>query len=147
MAHLRVIAPVGNTAPSEEMSQRWRALGNTMSDLTDPRFISQTSRFIDERVTALATGLFIIWHNLATLKSIRFEWDYIWKRSFYLDKITFTDDELSLFETFKMKINFKAVLFLTKCIIAPLSIKNKLVVHFSLLHINSKKQYFLTNIL
>ena len=28
----------GNTAPFEEMSQRWRAVGNTVSDLTGPRF-------------------------------------------------------------------------------------------------------------
>ena len=27
----------GNTAPFEEMSQRWRAVGNTVSDLTGPR--------------------------------------------------------------------------------------------------------------
>ena len=33
-----VIAPVGNTTLFEEMWQRWRALGNTVSDLTGPRF-------------------------------------------------------------------------------------------------------------
>ena len=33
-AHLRIIAPVGNTDPFEEMSQRWRAVGNAVSDLT-----------------------------------------------------------------------------------------------------------------
>ena len=32
--HLRIIAPAGNTAPFEEMLQRWRAVGNTVSDLT-----------------------------------------------------------------------------------------------------------------
>ena len=33
----------GNTAPFEEMSQRWRAIGNTVSDLTGPRFELRTS--------------------------------------------------------------------------------------------------------
>ena len=51
-AHFRVIAPAGNTAPFEEMSQRWRAVGNTVSDLTGPRFEPLTSRSRDERVTA-----------------------------------------------------------------------------------------------
>ena len=46
----------GNTAPFEEMSQRWRAIGNTVSDLTGPRFEPQTSRSRDERVTARPTG-------------------------------------------------------------------------------------------
>ena len=32
-AHLRIIAPAGNTALSKEMSQRWQAIGNTVSDL------------------------------------------------------------------------------------------------------------------
>ena len=35
--NLRVIAP-GNTAPFEEISLRWRAVGNTVSDLIGPRF-------------------------------------------------------------------------------------------------------------
>ena len=42
----------GNAAPSEEMLQRWRAVGNTVSDLAGPRFEFQTSRPRDERVTA-----------------------------------------------------------------------------------------------
>ena len=46
----------GNTAPFEEMSQRWRAVGNTVSDLTGLRFEPQTSRSRDERVTAQPTG-------------------------------------------------------------------------------------------
>ena len=29
---------MGNTAPFEEMLQRWRAVGNTLFDLTSPRF-------------------------------------------------------------------------------------------------------------
>ena len=32
-----------NTASFEEMSQRWRAVGNSVSDLTGPRFEPQTS--------------------------------------------------------------------------------------------------------
>ena len=42
----------GNTAPFKEMLQRWRAVGNTVSDLTGPRFEPQTSRSGDELVTA-----------------------------------------------------------------------------------------------
>ena len=42
----------GNTAPFEEKLQRWRAVGNTVSDLTGPRFEPQTSHSRDERVTA-----------------------------------------------------------------------------------------------
>ena len=50
---------LGNTAPFEEMSQRWRAVGNTVSDSTGPRFELQTSRSRDERVTARPTGRFL----------------------------------------------------------------------------------------
>ena len=39
----------GNTA-SFEMSQRWQAIGNTVSDLAAPRPEPQTYRFRDERV-------------------------------------------------------------------------------------------------
>ena len=46
---------LGNTAPFEEMLQRWRAVGNTVSDLTGSRFEPQTSRSRDERVTARPT--------------------------------------------------------------------------------------------
>ena len=45
----------GNTAPFKEISQRWQAVGNTVSDLTGPRFEPQTSRSRDERVTARPT--------------------------------------------------------------------------------------------
>ena len=38
------------------MSQRWRAVGNTVSDLTGPRFELQASRSRDERVTAQPIG-------------------------------------------------------------------------------------------
>ena len=51
-ARLRVIAP-GNTDPFGGMStQRWQAVGNTVSNLTGPRFEPQISRSRDERVTA-----------------------------------------------------------------------------------------------
>ena len=43
------------TALFEEMSQRWQAVGNTVSDLTAPRFEPQTSRSRDERATARPT--------------------------------------------------------------------------------------------
>ena len=46
----------GNTASFEKMSQRWRAVGNIVSDLTGPRFEPQTSRSRYERVTARPTG-------------------------------------------------------------------------------------------
>ena len=46
----------GYTASFEEMSQQWRAVGNTESDLTGPRFEYQTSRSRDERVTARPTS-------------------------------------------------------------------------------------------
>ena len=46
----------GTTAPFEEMSQRWRVVGNTLSELTDPRFEPQTSRSRDESVTDRPTG-------------------------------------------------------------------------------------------
>ena len=57
-AHLRVIARVGNKAPLKEMFQRWRAVGNTESDLTgpSPRFEPQTSRSRGERVIARPAG-------------------------------------------------------------------------------------------
>ena len=56
----RVIDPAGNTASFEEMSARWRSVGNIVSDLTDRRFELQTSRFKDERVTARPSGRFTI---------------------------------------------------------------------------------------
>ena len=46
-----------NTARFEEISQRWRAVGNIVSDLPGPRFELQT-RSRDERVTAQPTGRF-----------------------------------------------------------------------------------------
>ena len=48
---------LGNIARFEEMSQRWRAVGNTVFDLTGPRYEPQTSRSRDERVTARPMGV------------------------------------------------------------------------------------------
>ena len=36
----------GNTAPFEDMPQRWRAVGNTVSYLAGLRFEPQTSRYV-----------------------------------------------------------------------------------------------------
>ena len=41
-----------STAPFKEMLQWWRAVGNSVSDLTDPRFEPQISCSKDENVTA-----------------------------------------------------------------------------------------------
>ena len=46
----------GNIASLEEMSQRWRAGGNTESDLTDPRFEPPTSHSRYECVTVQSNG-------------------------------------------------------------------------------------------
>ena len=45
-----------NTTSSEEISQRWRAVGNTVSNLTGLWFEPQISRSIDECVTSRPTG-------------------------------------------------------------------------------------------
>ena len=50
-----LLVPV-NTASFEKMLQRWRAIGNTVSDLTRLRFEPQASRSRDERYTARPTG-------------------------------------------------------------------------------------------
>ena len=47
----------GNAASFEEMSQRWRAVGNTEFDLTGPILEPQTSRSRDERVTVRPMGV------------------------------------------------------------------------------------------
>ena len=54
--HLRVIAFAGNTARLDQMSQRWQAFGNTVSDLTGLRFEPRAFHSRNERVTARATG-------------------------------------------------------------------------------------------
>ena len=43
---------LGETAPFEEMSRQWRAVGDIMSDLTGPRFEPQTFRYRHERTNA-----------------------------------------------------------------------------------------------
>ena len=52
------LRPGNNTARSKEISQRWRAISNVVSDLTGLRFEPQTSRSRDERVTVRPTGRF-----------------------------------------------------------------------------------------
>ena len=54
----------GNIVSFEDKSQRWRAVGNTVSDLTGPRFEPQTSRSRDQRVTARPT------ESLQIIKSV-----------------------------------------------------------------------------
>ena len=46
----------GNRVLFKDMLQRWRAVGNTVSGLTSPRFEPQTSRFKNEPITARPTG-------------------------------------------------------------------------------------------
>ena len=60
---LSVALYLGNTARFEKMSQRWRAVGNTVSDLTSPRLEPQTSSSIDKRVTAQPTVENICWRT------------------------------------------------------------------------------------
>ena len=43
-AHLSVTARVGNTIPFQELSQQWRAVGKTVSNLTGLRFEHHPSR-------------------------------------------------------------------------------------------------------
>ena len=56
MGSISALLRPGNTALIEEMSQRWRAVGNTVFDLSGPKFETQTSRSRDERVAACPTG-------------------------------------------------------------------------------------------
>ena len=48
--HLRIIAPAGNAAHFEEMSQRWQAVDKTVSNFIGTRSESQTSRIKNEHV-------------------------------------------------------------------------------------------------
>ena len=59
-----------NAASVEKMLQRWRAAGNTVSDLTGPRFEPQTSRSTDECITA--------WPIAYTIRIIIVIWDLKW---------------------------------------------------------------------
>ena len=83
----------GNTTLYEEMSQRWQAVGNTVSDLTRPRFKLLTSRSKDKRITARPTGgpetkyRFISWfpRRLICLLPLRFSPNLLFGR---LTKLT-----------------------------------------------------------
>ena len=55
-AYLCGIAPVGKF---EEMLQQWQAIGNTVTNLTGPRFEPQASCSRDKRVTARPTGIVV----------------------------------------------------------------------------------------
>ena len=46
-----------NTGPFEEMSLRWRSVGNTVSDMTGPSFEPQISRSRNLRVIAQPIGV------------------------------------------------------------------------------------------
>ena len=47
---------MGNTASFQEMLQRWQDVGNTVTDLTGPRFEPETSCSKNKRVAAPTTG-------------------------------------------------------------------------------------------
>ena len=49
---------MGNKSSFKEVVQRWRAVGNTVSVLTDPRFEPHTSRSRDKHVVVRPTGRF-----------------------------------------------------------------------------------------
>ena len=55
-ADLRAIAPAGNAVPFQELSHRWRAVGNIVCDLPGPRFEAQTSLSRGDRVIVRRTG-------------------------------------------------------------------------------------------
>ena len=64
----------GNTASFEEMLQRWRAVGNTASDLTGPSFEPWTSRFRDEEILNTAKDRFVfVSHSKVALMFCHFE--------------------------------------------------------------------------
>ena len=90
----------GNTAPFEEMSLRWRAVGNTVSDLTSPRFEPQTSRSRDQRITAWPTG----WYA------------YIYTHKYRMivktDLIQYTKKSISTFKIYKAHFSYKRSAFL-----------------------------------
>ena len=65
------------------MSQRWRAVGNTVFDLTGPRFEPQTSRSRDERVTARPTGRSRRVADMQTLINSRYKEVMIEKYAFF----------------------------------------------------------------
>ena len=58
---------LGNTAPFKEMSQRLRAVGNTVSDLNSSRLEPKTSRSRGESVTVRPTIDIVRFHLLSKL--------------------------------------------------------------------------------
>ena len=63
VSHLRIIAPVDNTASFDGRLPRWGAVSSAVFDLIGPRFEPQTYRFRDECVTARPTGRFLQQNN------------------------------------------------------------------------------------
>ena len=57
MAHLRDLAPGQHS--TEETSQRWRAFGDAVSDLTDPRIKPQTTRTESNVLSTELSGLYL----------------------------------------------------------------------------------------
>ena len=55
--HLRSLAP--GLLSSEETLQRWQAIGDTVSDLSEPGIEPQTSRTDSVRLTTVLTSRFI----------------------------------------------------------------------------------------
>ena len=70
--HISASLRPGNSAPFEIISHRWRGVGNTKSDLTNPKFEPQTFRSKDERIylplEQMVGFQFIMLHNIATMR-------------------------------------------------------------------------------
>ena len=73
--HLRAIAP-GQHIFFEEMLQRWRAVGNTVADLTGPKLEPQTSRSGDERVATRPTGRWYLFVSAEHLSNRSPKWEH-----------------------------------------------------------------------
>ena len=52
--------PAGDTFPFQEILQRWRAVGNPVSDLTDMSFEPQTYHSVDKLVAARPTYIMLL---------------------------------------------------------------------------------------
>ena len=68
-ANLRIIAP-GKQNSFQRNVQRLRAVGNTVSNLTGPRFEPQTSRSRVKRVTKINTEPKVPWQDVLPLIEI-----------------------------------------------------------------------------
>ena len=68
--HLRSLAP--GQLSSEETLQRWQAIGDTVSDLSEPGIEPQTSRTDSVRLTTVGTNqpVYQIFNILALLRRI-----------------------------------------------------------------------------